>query len=54
MVKLMKVKCPDPECGYEMPVWYRPDADCHGLQLKCKRCKKEFQLVIKDGKQIQQ
>ena len=49
---MMKVRCP--ACGYEMPVWYEPDAECRGIQIKCKnnRCKKEFKLVIKKGKQI--
>ena len=47
-----KVKCPN--CGYEMPVWYSPDAECRGLQLKCKKCKVEFRPVIRKGKQIQQ
>lgn len=45
-----KVKCP--ECGYEMPAWYTTEAECHGLQLKCKRCKTEFRPVIEKGKQI--
>ena len=49
---MMKVRCPN--CGYEMPVWYGPDAECHGLQLKCKKCKKEFRPVIRRGKQIEQ
>lgn len=46
-----KVRCP--HCGYEMPVWYRPDAECHGVQLKCKNraCRKEFGVTIKEGKQ---
>lgn len=49
---IQKVKCP--HCGYEMPVWYRPDAECQGIQLKCKNreCRKEFDVVIEKGKQL--
>lgn len=49
MKHMEKVKCP--ECGYEMPVWYGADAECHGLQIRCKRCKTEFKPVIEKGKQ---
>lgn len=53
-MEIQKVKCP--YCGYEMPVWYREDAECRGMQLKCKNrdCRKEFDVVIEKGKQIEQ
>lgn len=32
---------------------YDDTANCHGVFLKCTRgCKREFELVIKNGKQI--
>ena len=46
------VRCP--HCGAKVQV-YDNTAECHGVFIKCTRnqaCKKEFELVIKDGKQV--
>lgn len=51
-MEVMKIRCPG--CGHEAPVWYGPEAECRGIQLKCKKCKKEFRPVIRNGMQIQQ
>lgn len=50
-MKIQKAKCC--YCGYEMPVWYKPNAESHGLQLKCKnpKCRREFELIIRNGEQ---
>ena len=41
-----------PYCNAKHSI-YEDTADCHGVFLKCTRgCKREFELVIKDGKQI--
>lgn len=44
------IKCP--YCGAKHSI-YDNAAECHGVYLKCTRgCKQEFELVIKDGKQV--
>jgi hypothetical protein len=39
-----------------MPEQYGRRADCSGVFVRCKGrdCKREFEIVIKDGKQIKQ
>ena len=46
-----RVRCP--YCDYRMPLDYDLTTSCHGVYLRCKgsHCKKEFELVIKDGNQ---
>lgn len=46
-----RVVCP--YCGYRMPIEYSHDATSKGVFVKCKgaHCKKDFELVIKDGVQ---
>lgn len=44
------IKCP--YCGAKHSI-YEDTAECKGVFLKCTRgCKKEFELVIKNGEQI--
>lgn len=47
-----RVKCP--HCGYSMPISYSEKAACSGITAKCKgrNCGKEFEIKIKEGKQI--
>lgn len=47
-----RVKCP--HCGYTMPIFYGPKANCKRVWLKCKgrACGKNFELKIKNGEQI--
>lgn len=47
----MRVRCP--YCGYIMPIQYDDNAICRGVFIRCKgrHCKKEFELVIKNGEQ---
>ncbi|MBQ2973324.1 MAG: hypothetical protein IJE19_03120 [Clostridia bacterium] len=41
-----------PYCGAKHSI-YDDTAECHGVFLKCVRgCKREFELVIKDGEQV--
>lgn len=40
-----------PRCG-KSAVLYDDLAECGGVYLKCKWCRREFELVIQDGKQI--
>lgn len=42
-----------PHCGYRMPLEYDDTTSVHGLYIKCKgtHCKKNFEIVIKDGVQ---
>ena len=41
-----KIKCP--HCNYEnTQAMYIKDAVCKGVFLKCKKCKKEFEIIIK-------
>lgn len=48
--KRMWIHCP--HCGAKHSI-YDNTAACNGVFLKCSRgCKKEFELVIDDGKQI--
>lgn len=43
------VRCP--YCGAKVTI-YDNAAECHGVFLKCSRgCKREFELVIHEGKQ---
>lgn len=44
-----RVKCP--YCGYVMPLAILPKAECTGITMKCKnrKCKKEFELKVKEG-----
>lgn len=46
-----RVKCP--YCNYRMPIEFDDTAQCHGVYIKCKgrQCKREFELVIKNGVQ---
>lgn len=43
-----KVQCPF--CATNTPVWKEPAAECRGLWVKCKKCGKEFEIVIKKPK----
>ena len=44
------IRCP--HCGAKHSI-FDNTAECHGVFLLCTRgCKKEFELIIKDGKQI--
>ncbi|MEG2717442.1 MAG: hypothetical protein RR961_08890 [Eubacterium sp.] len=47
-----KVKCT--KCNYTMNITIKDNAECHGVFLYCKgrHCRKEFELKIKEGKQI--
>lgn len=47
----MRVRCP--YCGYIMPIQYDDNTICRGVFIRCKgrHCKKEFELVIKNGEQ---
>ena len=49
---MKKVKCPI--CNYEMPLYYDEKTVCEALVVKCKgrNCKEEFEVNIKDNKQI--
>ena len=41
-----------PCCGAKTTI-YDDTAECHGVWMKCTRgCKKEFELVVRGGKQI--
>ena len=40
-----KVKCP--YCKANTPIWKTKDAAVHGIWFKCKRCHKEFEIIIK-------
>lgn len=37
-----------PYCGYRMPIEVKPDAQAHGLLIRCKgrTCGKVFEIVI--------
>ena len=50
-VKRNRVICP--YCNYRMPIEYDATASSHGVYIRCKgsHCKKDFELVIKDGVQ---
>lgn len=43
----IKVRCPF--CGYAMPIFRLPDAECQGVYVKCKgrNCGREFEIKIK-------
>lgn len=44
------VKCP--YCGAKTVI-YDNTARCSGVHIKCTRgCKREFEIIIKDGKQV--
>ena len=49
---MIKVRCPF--CNYEMPLYFDEKTDCKGLKVKCKgrNCRKEFEVKIKENKQI--
>lgn len=51
-VENKRVICP--YCGYRMPVEYTETTNCSNVYLKCKgsHCKREFELVIKNGTQL--
>lgn len=38
-------------CGYVMPMRILPDANCSGITVRCKntKCKKDFEIKVKDG-----
>lgn len=38
-------------CGYEMPIFILPGAECQGITVRCKNrnCKKEFEVKVKEG-----
>ena len=41
-----------PNCGAKYGIM-NDVADCHGVFLKCiRKCRKEFELVIKNGEQV--
>ena len=46
-----RVVCP--YCGYRMPLEFGSDANSRGIYVRCKgqHCRREFELVIKNGKQ---
>lgn len=47
------VKCP--YCGYRMPLRIvARNAICNGIQTKCKnkKCFREFQVIVREGQQI--
>lgn len=51
--KLKKIRCP--RCGREIAnVQYKNNANCTGMRTVCKNktCKKSFEIIIVDGKQI--
>ena len=52
MKNTVRVECP--ECGYIMPFWYKDQAECKGVMLRCKgrNCHAVFELKIEKGKQI--
>ena len=47
-----QVSCP--YCGYRMPVFFTKEAECKGLRISCKgrNCKRDFEILIKDGQEI--
>lgn len=51
VVERKRVICP--YCGYRMPLEYDTTSSSHGVVVRCKgsHCKKEFEIVIKDGVQ---
>lgn len=51
VVERKRVICP--YCGYRMPLEYDATSSSHGVVVRCKgsHCKKEFEVVIKDGVQ---
>ena len=51
VVERKRVICP--YCGYRMPLEYESDASSRGVYVKCKgsHCKRDFEVVIKDGVQ---
>lgn len=48
-IRRMWVECP--HCGSHDRI-FDNTANCNGVFSKCKSCKKEFEIKIKDGKQI--
>ena len=40
-----------PECGKEQKILITNTANCSGVFLKCKYCKKEFEVIVADGVQ---
>lgn len=46
------VQCP--YCGYKMPIKIAPHAFCKGVFVRCKgkHCKKEFEIIINENKEI--
>lgn len=48
----MKVKCPF--CGYVMNIELKDAAQCNGVFIRCKgrHCKKMFELLVQNGKQL--
>lgn len=48
----MKIKCT--QCGYVMNITALEGAECSGIVVRCKgrHCKKEFEIKVKNGKQI--
>lgn len=48
--KLAKVKCP--HCGHEQNVFFKEDAVCNGVFLRCKarHCREIFEIKLEMGK----
>lgn len=45
------IRCP--YCGRKAYALHSDTAECHGVYTTCSRgCKKEFEILIRDGKQI--
>lgn len=46
------IQCP--YCGYKMPIKIAPYALCKGVFVRCKgkHCKKEFEIIINENKEI--
>lgn len=53
MYKVKKKRVICPYCNYRMPIEYDANSSTNGVFIRCKgsHCKKEFELVIKDGVQ---
>lgn len=48
---MKKVECP--YCGYKMPIMLTDNADCTGVYVRCKgkNCKREFEVIVRNGNQ---
>lgn len=53
MIEVERKRVICPYCNYRMPIEYDVTSSSHGVFLRCKgsHCKKEFELVIKNGVQ---